>query len=172
MKSDKNVRKRKAIVGIDIISQIPKKKQTKLKVIMESLWDPFTKMRVKKIDMAKIKCANSLFLFGKRHLIREICFRLANSKYFGIALSLNLLADVFLTGLSTFKGLSFDLAYFRSINTLFFTFEASIKIIVHGCALAEGTYMRDIFNIINTAKILGYIIEMLSNNHFVIVGLK
>jgi hypothetical protein len=162
-KTQKSSRKRKAIIGIELFTQTRKNKQTKLKVIMDSLWDPFLRMRIKHRDMGKIKCSYSLFLFGKRHIIREICFRIENSKYFSVLLSINLVADILLSGLGTFEGNFIDLSYLRFLNTVFFALETSTKIIVHGCILTEGAYLRDIFNIINIGKILGYVIEIFSN---------
>ncbi|XP_077375251.1 voltage-dependent R-type calcium channel subunit alpha-1E-like [Festucalex cinctus] len=111
----------------------------------------------------------SMFLFKASNPIRRICHYIVNIRYFEMSILLVIVASSIALAaedpVCTSSERNKVLRYFDYVFTGVFTFEMIIKMIDQGLILHDGSYFRDMWNILDFIVVVGALIAFaLTNN--------
>ncbi|XP_054614404.1 voltage-dependent R-type calcium channel subunit alpha-1E isoform X2 [Dunckerocampus dactyliophorus] len=112
---------------------------------------------------------DSMFLFKASNPIRRICHYVVNLRYFEMTILLVIVASSIALAaedpVCTSSERNKVLRYFDYVFTGVFTFEMIIKMIDQGLILHDGSYFRDMWNILDFIVVVGALIAFaLTNN--------
>ncbi|XP_024129220.1 voltage-dependent R-type calcium channel subunit alpha-1E isoform X3 [Oryzias melastigma] len=112
---------------------------------------------------------DSMFIFKASNPIRRICHYVVNLRYFEMTILLVIVASSIALAAEDPVCTSSDrnkvLRYFDYVFTGVFTFEMIIKMIDQGLILHDGSYFRDMWNILDFIVVVGALIAFaLTNN--------
>ncbi|XP_034469409.1 voltage-dependent R-type calcium channel subunit alpha-1E-like isoform X3 [Hippoglossus hippoglossus] len=112
---------------------------------------------------------DSMFIFKASNPIRRICHYVVNLRYFEMTILLVIVASSIALAAEDPVAASSDrnkvLRYFDYVFTGVFTFEMIIKMIDQGLILHDGSYFRDMWNILDFIVVVGALIAFaLTNN--------
>ncbi|KAM8875060.1 voltage-dependent R-type calcium channel subunit alpha-1E isoform 4-T4 [Spinachia spinachia] len=112
---------------------------------------------------------DSMFLFKPDNLVRRACHYVVNLRYFEMSILLVIAASSIALAAEDPVATSSDwnkvLRYFDYVFTGVFTFEMIIKMIDQGLILHDGSYFRDLWNILDFIVVVGALVAFaLSNN--------
>uniref|UniRef100_A0A8C9TT78 Calcium voltage-gated channel subunit alpha1 E n=1 Tax=Scleropages formosus TaxID=113540 RepID=A0A8C9TT78_SCLFO len=112
---------------------------------------------------------DSMFIFKATNPIRRICHYVVNLRYFEMSILLVIVASSIALAaedpVSTNSEWNKVLRYFDYVFTGVFTFEMIIKMIDQGLILHDGSYFRDLWNILDFIVVVGALIAFaLTNN--------
>ncbi|KAM9791176.1 voltage-dependent R-type calcium channel subunit alpha-1E isoform 4-T4 [Syngnathus typhle] len=117
----------------------------------------------------KAVAPGSMFLFKASNPIRRICHYIVNIRYFEMSILLVIVASSIALAAEDPVCASSErnkvLRYFDYVFTGVFTFEMVIKMINQGLILHDGSYFRDMWNILDFIVVVGALIAFaLTNN--------
>ncbi|XP_068563436.1 voltage-dependent R-type calcium channel subunit alpha-1E isoform X5 [Cebidichthys violaceus] len=112
---------------------------------------------------------DSMFLFKPDNLVRRACHYVVNLRYFEMSILLVIAASSIALAaedpVATSSNWNKVLRYFDYVFTGVFTFEMIIKMIDQGLLLHDGSYFRDLWNILDFIVVVGALVAFaLSNN--------
>ncbi|XP_076841650.1 voltage-dependent R-type calcium channel subunit alpha-1E isoform X2 [Brachyhypopomus gauderio] len=113
--------------------------------------------------------ANSMFIFTPSNPIRRACHYVVNLRYFEMCILLVIVASSVALAAEDPVATNSDwnrvLRYFDYVFTGVFTFEMIIKMIEQGLILHNGSYFRDLWNILDFIVVVGALVAFaLTNN--------
>ncbi|XP_019734524.1 voltage-dependent R-type calcium channel subunit alpha-1E isoform X3 [Hippocampus comes] len=110
----------------------------------------------------------SMFLFKASNPIRRICHYIVNIRYFEMSILLVIVASSIALAaedpVCTSSERNKVLRYFDYVFTGVFTFEMIIKMIDQGLILHDGSYFRDMWNILDFIVVVGALIAFALTN--------
>ncbi|KAJ8383336.1 hypothetical protein AAFF_G00221960 [Aldrovandia affinis] len=117
----------------------------------------------------KVVPPDSMFLFAASNPIRRVCHYVVNLRYFEMTILLVIVASSIALAaedpVCTNSERNKVLRYFDYVFTGVFTFEMIIKMIDQGLILHDGSYFRDLWNILDFIVVVGALIAFaLTNN--------
>uniref|UniRef100_A0A3B3XZ87 Voltage-dependent calcium channel alpha-1 subunit IQ domain-containing protein n=1 Tax=Poecilia mexicana TaxID=48701 RepID=A0A3B3XZ87_9TELE len=117
----------------------------------------------------KAVAPDSMFIFKASNPIRRICHYVVNLRYFEMTILLVIVASSIALAAEDPVCASSDrnkvLRYFDYVFTGVFTFEMIIKMIDQGLILHDGSYFRDMWNLLDFIVVVGALIAFaLTNN--------
>ncbi|KAM9848256.1 voltage-dependent R-type calcium channel subunit alpha-1E [Aulostomus maculatus] len=102
---------------------------------------------------------DSMFIFKPDNPVRRVCHYVVNLKYFEMSILLVIAASSIALAaedpVATNSELNKVLRYFDYVFTGVFTFEMIIKMIDQGLILHDGSYFRDLWNILDFIVVVG-----------------
>ncbi|XP_041133885.1 voltage-dependent R-type calcium channel subunit alpha-1E isoform X1 [Polyodon spathula] len=105
---------------------------------------------------------HSMFIFSATNPIRRACHYIVNLRYFEMCILLVIVASSIALAaedpVSTGSKWNKVLRYFDYVFTAVFTFEMIIKMIDQGLILHDGSYFRDLWNILDFIVVVGALI--------------
>ncbi|KAF0042147.1 hypothetical protein F2P81_005679 [Scophthalmus maximus] len=112
---------------------------------------------------------NSMFIFKPDNPVRRACHYVVNLRYFEMSILLVIAASSIALAAEDPVATSSDwnkvLRYFDYVFTGVFTFEMIIKMIDQGLLLHDGSYFRDLWNILDFIVVVGALVAFaLTNN--------
>ncbi|XP_018582301.2 voltage-dependent R-type calcium channel subunit alpha-1E isoform X2 [Scleropages formosus] len=111
---------------------------------------------------------NSMFIFKPDNAIRKACHYVVNLRYFELCILLVIAASSIALAaedpVSTNSEWNKVLRYFDYVFTGVFTFEMIIKMIDQGLILHDGSYFRDLWNILDFIVVVGALIAFALTN--------
>ncbi|KAM9529946.1 voltage-dependent R-type calcium channel subunit alpha-1E-like [Salvelinus alpinus] len=112
---------------------------------------------------------DSMFIFKPDNLIRRACHYVVNLRYFEMCILLVIAASSIALAAEDPVSATSDwnkvLRYFDYVFTGVFTFEMIIKMIDQGLILHDGSYFRDLWNILDFIVVVGALVAFaLTNN--------
>ncbi|XP_023674747.2 voltage-dependent R-type calcium channel subunit alpha-1E-like isoform X1 [Paramormyrops kingsleyae] len=111
---------------------------------------------------------DSMFIFKATNPIRRICHYVVNLRYFEMSILLVIVASSIALAaedpVSTNSEWNKVLRYFDYVFTGVFTFEMIIKMIDQGLILHDGSYFRDLWNILDFIVVIGALIAFALTN--------
>ncbi|XP_053485633.1 voltage-dependent R-type calcium channel subunit alpha-1E [Ictalurus furcatus] len=111
---------------------------------------------------------DSMFIFKSRNPIRRICHYVVTLRYFEMTILLVIVASSIALAaedpVSTNSERNRVLRYFDYVFTGVFTFEMIIKMIDQGLILHDGSYFRDLWNILDFIVVVGALIAFALTN--------
>ncbi|KAI5610402.1 voltage-dependent R-type calcium channel subunit alpha-1E isoform X6, partial [Silurus asotus] len=112
---------------------------------------------------------DSMFIFKPHNPIRRACHYVVNLRYFEMCILLVIAASSIALAaedpVATNSGWNKVLRYFDYVFTGVFTFEMIIKMIEQGLILHDGSYFRDLWNILDFIVVVGALVAFaLTNN--------
>ncbi|XP_061878488.1 voltage-dependent R-type calcium channel subunit alpha-1E-like [Entelurus aequoreus] len=112
---------------------------------------------------------DSMFLFKASNPIRRVCHYVVNMRYFEMSILLVIVASSIALAaedpVCTSSQRNKVLRYFDYVFTGVFTFEMIIKMIDQGLILHDGSYFRDMWNLLDFIVVVGALIAFaLTNN--------
>ncbi|KAI4885794.1 hypothetical protein NFI96_023159 [Prochilodus magdalenae] len=112
---------------------------------------------------------NSMFIFKPHNPIRRACHYVVNLRYFEMCILLVIAASSIALAAEDPVATNSDwnkvLRYFDYVFTGVFTFEMIIKMIEQGLILHDGSYFRDLWNILDFIVVIGALVAFaLTNN--------
>uniref|UniRef100_A0A665TW48 Calcium channel, voltage-dependent, R type, alpha 1E subunit a n=1 Tax=Echeneis naucrates TaxID=173247 RepID=A0A665TW48_ECHNA len=112
---------------------------------------------------------NSMFIFKPDNPVRRACHYVVNFRYFEMSILLVIAASSIALAAEDPVATSSDwnkvLRYFDYVFTGVFTFEMIIKMIDQGLILHDGSYFRDLWNILDFIVVVGALVAFaLTNN--------
>ncbi|XP_072294308.1 voltage-dependent R-type calcium channel subunit alpha-1E [Eucyclogobius newberryi] len=112
---------------------------------------------------------NSMFIFKPENLVRRACHYVVNFRYFEMTILLVIAASSIALAaedpVATTSDWNKVLRYFDYVFTGVFTFEMIIKMIDQGLILHDGSYFRDLWNILDFIVVFGALVAFaLTNN--------
>ncbi|XP_049341726.1 voltage-dependent R-type calcium channel subunit alpha-1E isoform X1 [Astyanax mexicanus] len=112
---------------------------------------------------------NSMFIFKPHNPVRKACHYVVNLRYFEMCILLVIAASSIALAaedpVSTNSDWNKVLRYFDYVFTGVFTFEMIIKMIEQGLILHDGSYFRDLWNILDFVVVVGALVAFaLTNN--------
>ncbi|XP_061776482.1 voltage-dependent R-type calcium channel subunit alpha-1E [Nerophis ophidion] len=112
---------------------------------------------------------DSMFLFKASNPIRRVCHYVVNMRYFEMSILLVIVASSIALAaedpVCTSSERNKVLRYFDYVFTGVFTFEMIIKMIDQGLILHDGSYFRDMWNLLDFIVVVGALIAFaLTNN--------
>ncbi|MCJ8731267.1 hypothetical protein PDJAM_G00197620 [Pangasius djambal] len=119
--------------------------------------------------VAKPEAPDSMFIFKSKNPIRRICHYVVTLRYFEMTILLVIVASSIALAaedpVCTNSERNRVLRYFDYVFTGVFTFEMIIKMIDQGLILHDGSYFRDLWNILDFIVVVGALIAFaLTNN--------
>ncbi|KAL6459367.1 hypothetical protein MHYP_G00328390 [Metynnis hypsauchen] len=120
-------------------------------------------------NSSKAPPQNSMFIFKPRNPIRRACHYVVNLRYFEMCILLVIAASSIALAAEDPVATNSDwnkvLRYFDYVFTGVFTFEMIIKMIEQGLILHDGSYFRDLWNILDFIVVIGALVAFaLTNN--------
>uniref|UniRef100_A0A7N6AEK1 Voltage-dependent calcium channel alpha-1 subunit IQ domain-containing protein n=1 Tax=Anabas testudineus TaxID=64144 RepID=A0A7N6AEK1_ANATE len=134
--------------------------------------DPET-CKTEKEDAEEIKpvntvTPNSMFIFKPDNPVRRACHYVVNLRYFEMSILLVIAASSIALAAEDPVATSSDwnkvLRYFDYVFTGVFTFEMIIKMIDQGLILHDGSYFRDLWNILDFIVVMGALVAFALTN--------
>ncbi|XP_061634035.1 voltage-dependent R-type calcium channel subunit alpha-1E [Phyllopteryx taeniolatus] len=112
---------------------------------------------------------DSMFIFKPDNLVRRACHYVVNLRYFEMSILLVIVASSIALAaedpVATTSDRNKVLRYFDYVFTGVFTFEMIIKMIDQGLILHDGSYFRDLWNILDFIVVVGALVAFaLTNN--------
>ncbi|XP_066548098.1 voltage-dependent R-type calcium channel subunit alpha-1E [Amia ocellicauda] len=111
---------------------------------------------------------DSMFIFSASNPIRRVCHYVVNLRYFEMCILLVIAASSIALAaedpVSTNSEWNRVLRYFDYVFTGVFTFEMIIKMIDQGLILHDGSYFRDLWNILDFIVVVGALIAFALTN--------
>ncbi|CAL8308262.1 unnamed protein product [Lota lota] len=112
---------------------------------------------------------NSMFIFKPNNPVRRACHYVVNLRYFETCILLVIAASSIALAaedpVDAASGWNKALRYFDYVFTGVFTFEMIIKMINQGLILHDGSYFRDLWNILDFIVVIGALVSFaLTNN--------
>ncbi|KAM9500375.1 voltage-dependent R-type calcium channel subunit alpha-1E-like isoform 2-T2 [Clarias gariepinus] len=119
--------------------------------------------------LTKPEAPDSMFIFKSKNPIRRICHYVVTLRYFEMTILLVIVASSIALAaedpVCTNSERNRVLRYFDYVFTGVFTFEMIIKMIDQGLILHDGSYFRDLWNILDFIVVVGALIAFaLTNN--------
>ncbi|XP_047655702.1 voltage-dependent R-type calcium channel subunit alpha-1E isoform X3 [Tachysurus fulvidraco] len=112
--------------------------------------------------------AVSMFIFKPHNLIRRACHYVVNLRYFEMCILLVIAASSIALAAEDPVATNSDwnkvLRYFDYVFTGVFTFEMIIKMIEQGLILHDGSYFRDLWNILDFIVVVGALVAFALTN--------
>uniref|UniRef100_A0A3Q1HSJ0 Voltage-dependent calcium channel alpha-1 subunit IQ domain-containing protein n=1 Tax=Anabas testudineus TaxID=64144 RepID=A0A3Q1HSJ0_ANATE len=136
--------------------------------------DPET-CKTEKEDAEEIKpvntvTPNSMFIFKPDNPVRRACHYVVNLRYFEMSILLVIAASSIALAAEDPVATSSDwnkvLRYFDYVFTGVFTFEMIIKMIDQGLILHDGSYFRDLWNILDFIVVMGALVAFALHSLF------
>uniref|UniRef100_A0AAR2J7E3 Calcium channel, voltage-dependent, R type, alpha 1E subunit a n=1 Tax=Pygocentrus nattereri TaxID=42514 RepID=A0AAR2J7E3_PYGNA len=120
-------------------------------------------------NSSKAPPQNSMFIFKPHNPIRRACHYVVNLRYFEMCILLVIAASSIALAAEDPVATNSDwnkvLRYFDYVFTGVFTFEMIIKMIEQGLILHDGSYFRDLWNILDFIVVIGALVAFaLTNN--------
>ncbi|XP_056894023.1 voltage-dependent R-type calcium channel subunit alpha-1E isoform X5 [Takifugu flavidus] len=127
------------------------------------------KEELEEVNPANSVIPNSMFIFKHDNPVRRACHYVVNLRYFEMSILLVIAASSIALAAEDPVATSSDwnkvLRYFDYVFTGVFTFEMIIKMIDQGLILHDGSYFRDLWNILDFIVVVGALVAFaLSNN--------
>ncbi|XP_039984159.1 voltage-dependent R-type calcium channel subunit alpha-1E [Xiphias gladius] len=111
---------------------------------------------------------NSMFIFKPENPVRRACHYVVNLRYFEMSILLVIAASSIALAAEDPVATSSDwnkvLRYFDYVFTGVFTFEMIIKMIDQGLILHDGSYFRDLWNILDFIVVVGALVAFALTN--------
>ncbi|XP_036411291.1 voltage-dependent R-type calcium channel subunit alpha-1E isoform X1 [Megalops cyprinoides] len=111
---------------------------------------------------------DSMFIFSPTNPVRKACHYVVNLRYFEMSILLVIAASSIALAaedpVSTNSNWNKVLRYFDYVFTGVFTFEMIIKMIDQGLILHDGSYFRDLWNILDFIVVVGALIAFALTN--------
>uniref|UniRef100_H3DQM3 Calcium voltage-gated channel subunit alpha1 E n=1 Tax=Tetraodon nigroviridis TaxID=99883 RepID=H3DQM3_TETNG len=111
---------------------------------------------------------NSMFIFKHDNPVRRACHYVVNLRYFEMSILLVIAASSIALAAEDPVATSSDwnkvLRYFDYVFTGVFTFEMIIKMIDQGLILHDGSYFRDLWNILDFIVVVGALVAFALSN--------
>ena len=112
-----------------------------------------------------IKCNHSIYLFPKQNYLRQQIYKILKSNRFEYFIVLIICLSSIKLFIDTFAELfSPQIVYINTIIDLviniIFIIECCMKIIANGYAMDEGSYLRDVWNMLDHFIVLISIVDM------------
>ncbi|XP_015255228.1 PREDICTED: probable voltage-dependent R-type calcium channel subunit alpha-1E isoform X3 [Cyprinodon variegatus] len=111
---------------------------------------------------------DSMFIFKPDNLVRRACHYVVNLRYFEMCILLVIAASSIALAAEDPVATSSDwnkvLRYFDYVFTGVFTFEMIIKMIDQGLILHDGSYFRDLWNILDFIVVVGALVAFALTN--------
>ncbi|XP_056459271.1 voltage-dependent R-type calcium channel subunit alpha-1E [Gadus chalcogrammus] len=111
---------------------------------------------------------NSMFIFKPDNPVRRACHYVVNLRYFETCILLVIAASSIALAaedpVDTASGWNKALRYFDYVFTGVFTFEMIIKMINMGLILHDGSYFRDLWNILDFIVVIGALVSFALTN--------
>ncbi|KAM9832206.1 voltage-dependent R-type calcium channel subunit alpha-1E [Neosynchiropus ocellatus] len=105
---------------------------------------------------------NSMFIFKPDNPVRRVCHYVVNLKYFEMSILVVIAASSIALAaedpIATTSDWNKVLRYFDYVFTGVFTFEMIIKMIDQGLILHDGSYFRDLWNILDFIVVVGALV--------------
>ncbi|KAF5900990.1 voltage-dependent R-type calcium channel subunit alpha-1E-like isoform X2, partial [Clarias magur] len=119
--------------------------------------------------LTKPEAPDSMFIFKSKNPIRRVCHYVVTLRYFEMTILLVIVASSIALAaedpVCTNSERNRVLRYFDYVFTGVFTFEMIIKMIDQGLILHDGSYFRDLWNILDFIVVVGALIAFaLTNN--------
>ncbi|XP_053743564.1 voltage-dependent R-type calcium channel subunit alpha-1E isoform X1 [Synchiropus splendidus] len=156
-------------VVIDITNQ-----QSFLELSTISVYNKDTEVvKPEKEDVEETKVANavtpnSMFIFKPDNPVRRVCHYVVNLKYFEMSILVVIAASSIALAaedpIATTSDWNKVLRYFDYVFTGVFTFEMIIKMIDQGLILHDGSYFRDLWNILDFIVVVGALVAFALTN--------
>ncbi|XP_042564802.1 voltage-dependent R-type calcium channel subunit alpha-1E isoform X4 [Clupea harengus] len=112
--------------------------------------------------------SNSMFLFKPTNPVRRACHYIVNLRYFEMSILLVIAASSIALAAEDPVATNSDwnkvLRYFDYVFTGVFTFEMIIKMIDQGLILHDGSYFRDLWNILDFIVVIGALVAFALTN--------
>ncbi|KAI1883209.1 hypothetical protein AGOR_G00242850 [Albula goreensis] len=116
----------------------------------------------------KVVPPDSMFIFTSTNPIRRVCHYVVNLRYFEMTILLVIVASSIALAaedpVCTNSDRNKVLRYFDYVFTGVFTFEMIIKMIDQGLILHDGSYFRDLWNILDFIVVVGALIAFALTN--------
>lgn len=132
--------------------------------------DTGSSSRVKKRQFVGNECVKSYFLFRQSSKLRTFCFKVTNSPKFEWAImglifisSLKLIWETYLFNEPANSQKQEISRYLDIILTILFIFEFLLKSISLGFVLGKGTYLREVWNILDFIIILFSFVDLVTS---------
>ncbi|XP_061540658.1 voltage-dependent R-type calcium channel subunit alpha-1E [Phycodurus eques] len=111
---------------------------------------------------------DSMFIFKPDNLVRRACHYVVNLRYFEMSILLVIVASSIALAaedpVATTSDRNKVLRYFDYVFTGVFTFEMIIKMIDQGLILHDGSYFRDLWNILDFIVVVGALVAFALTN--------
>ncbi|XP_041912688.1 voltage-dependent R-type calcium channel subunit alpha-1E isoform X3 [Alosa sapidissima] len=111
---------------------------------------------------------NSMFIFKPNNPVRRACHYIVNLRYFEMSILLVIAASSIALAaedpVATGSDWNLVLRYFDYVFTGVFTFEMIIKMIDQGLILHDGSYFRDLWNILDFVVVIGALVAFALTN--------
>uniref|UniRef100_A0AAV2L283 Voltage-dependent calcium channel alpha-1 subunit IQ domain-containing protein n=1 Tax=Knipowitschia caucasica TaxID=637954 RepID=A0AAV2L283_KNICA len=111
---------------------------------------------------------NSMFIFKPENSVRRACHYVVNFRYFELTILLVIAASSIALAaedpIATTSDWNKVLRYFDYVFTGVFTFEMIIKMIDQGLILHDGSYFRDLWNILDFIVVFGALVAFALTN--------
>ncbi|KAF6734847.1 putative voltage-dependent R-type calcium channel subunit alpha-1E, partial [Oryzias melastigma] len=111
---------------------------------------------------------DSMFIFKPDNLVRRACHYVVNLRYFEMSILLVIAASSIALAaedpVATTSDWNKVLRYFDYVFTGVFTFEMIIKMIDQGLILHDGSYFRDLWNILDFIVVIGALVAFALTN--------
>ncbi|XP_062411314.1 voltage-dependent R-type calcium channel subunit alpha-1E [Sardina pilchardus] len=112
--------------------------------------------------------SNSMFIFKPNNPVRRACHYIVNLRYFEMSILLVIAASSIALAaedpVATDSDWNKVLRYFDYVFTGVFTFEMIIKMIDQGLILHDGSYFRDLWNILDFIVVIGALVAFALTN--------
>ncbi|CAG5861099.1 unnamed protein product [Menidia menidia] len=164
----------KCQLGSSVVIEVPNVHSSlELSTITVNSKDPETS-KSEKEEAEETKPVNtvtpdSMFIFKPENPVRRACHYVVNLRYFEMSILLVIAASSIALAAEDPVATSSDwnkvLRYFDYVFTGVFTFEMIIKMIDQGLILHDGSYFRDLWNILDFIVVIGALVAFaLTNN--------
>ncbi|XP_069555151.1 voltage-dependent R-type calcium channel subunit alpha-1E [Brachyistius frenatus] len=163
----------KSQLSSSVIIEVPKVQSSfELSTITVNSKDPETCKSEKEEEETKpvnTVTPDSMFIFKPDNPVRRVCHYVVNLRYFEMSILLVIAASSIALAaedpVATSSNWNKVLRYFDYVFTGVFTFEMIIKMIDQGLLLHDGSYFRDLWNILDFIVVVGALVAFaLTNN--------
>ncbi|XP_029005034.1 voltage-dependent R-type calcium channel subunit alpha-1E isoform X3 [Betta splendens] len=164
----------KSQLSSSVVIDVPNAQSSlELSTITVNSKDPETckseKEEAEETDPVSAVTPNSMFVFKPGNPVRRACHYIVNLRYFEMCILLVIAASSIALAAEDPVATSSDwnkvLRYFDYVFTGVFTFEMIIKMIDQGLILHDGSYFRDLWNILDFIVVMGALVAFaLTNN--------
>ncbi|XP_069006576.1 voltage-dependent R-type calcium channel subunit alpha-1E [Embiotoca jacksoni] len=162
----------KSQLSSSVIIEVPKVQSSfELSTITVNSKDPETCKSEKEEEETKpvnTVTPDSMFIFKPDNPVRRVCHYVVNLRYFEMSILLVIAASSIALAaedpVATSSNWNKVLRYFDYVFTGVFTFEMIIKMIDQGLLLHDGSYFRDLWNILDFIVVVGALVAFALTN--------
>ncbi|GLD62263.1 voltage-dependent R-type calcium channel subunit alpha-1E-like protein, partial [Lates japonicus] len=163
----------KTQLSSSVIIEVPNVQSClELSTITVNSKDPETckseKEEAEETNLVNTVTPNSMFIFKPDNPVRRACHYVVNLRYFEMSILLVIAASSIALAAEDPVATSSDwnkvLRYFDYVFTGVFTFEMIIKMIDQGLILHDGSYFRDLWNILDFIVVVGALVAFALTN--------